>query len=64
MAIVAELPKSLDPDLVEAREIAVKQEGRRFYSDPLRAGEHDTSLEVVYALKGIKRGRELEREGK
>lgn len=59
MAIAAELPQSVDPDLLEARKCAVP------YVDALTSdileGGYDSSSQVSAALAAIKRGRALER---
>jgi hypothetical protein len=59
-AIVAELPKPIDPDLIEARElVVVGNESFPTWCSDVRKGLHDTSEEVRLALAGIRRGREL-----
>lgn len=60
-AIVAELPEPVDPDLLEARGIAAKF-GQT--SIPYANGNYDHYPMVVAALAAIKRGREMEREGR
>ena len=62
-AIVAELPKPVDPDLVEARELFIEHEGgidadKDIVSD-VRQGAADCSDEIQFFLKGLRRGREL-----
>lgn len=59
-AIVADLPKPVDPDLIEARKICamkpgVNALGRCAYLD----GNWDEGSDVSVALAAIKRGREL-----
>lgn len=56
-SIVAQLPEPIDPDLMEARQIAAFHAGAA--RDGTMNGEWDNSLYVQNALKGIKRGREL-----
>lgn len=62
-AIVAELPKSVDPDLIEAREVAaacLDCPGQSVtYLKLIRSGTNDHYSEVRIALAAIKRGREL-----
>lgn len=58
-AIVADLPKPVDSDLIEARRIAACDgfyEGTR---ETVERGEHDEAWPVRIALAAIKRGREL-----
>jgi hypothetical protein len=55
-------PLSIDPDLVEARELCAKlYEGDGFTTSALscRLGNYDGSSKTVLALAGIKRGRAL-----
>lgn len=61
--IVAKLPQPVDPDLLEAREIAcaevpswAAEQKRR-----CRQGTYDGNLLIVLALAGVRRGRSLER---
>lgn len=65
-AIVALLPEPVDPDLVEARKIC--EERVRLVDANLAAeyrdGDYDTQMEMQVTLAAIKRGRQLEREGK
>ena len=49
----------VDPDLLEAREIAAKYWGRADAAEEYRAGKWDDASHVVVALAAIKRGREL-----
>jgi len=68
-AIVAELPQPVDPDLLEAREVAIATVGDRdwpqVWAKEVRAGQYDRESRVRVALAAIKRGRELaERERK
>lgn len=62
-AIVAELPKPIDPDLIEAREMA---EALGWASanrlEDLRTGRMDDFQGVKALLDALKRGRELQRE--
>jgi len=61
-AIVADLPKTVDPDLIEARELCAKDaEEAQFIGLPekYRAGEKDGSPAMQVVLAAIKRGREL-----
>lgn len=59
-AIVAELPKPVDPDLVEAREICALAQHPRFSSpeaaESYRLGAYDSDTCVQHALAAIKRG--------
>lgn len=69
-AMVAELPPPVDPDLIEAREMAAVRYSQRgetqlaLVARPYRSGLNDEHWDVQTALAGIKRGRELERQGK
>lgn len=56
-AIVAKLPEPVDPDLVEAREIA--QHGVNVGVNDFAGGHCDKSHDVQLALAAIKRGRAL-----
>lgn len=61
-AIVAELPVPIDPDLIEAREIAADRWDREAmdgWAQIVLAGSCDHHTDVQLALKAIKRGREL-----
>lgn len=68
-AIVAELPEPIDPDLLQAREIAAQyaeraasERGRESnWPDRIRSGKVDGCAEggVGLALDAIRRGREL-----
>jgi len=63
-AIAALLPEPVDPDLIEARRIALKNaKDRGYFHTPAcyLAGDHDESDDVQIALAAIKRGRALER---
>lgn len=63
-AIVAELPKPVDPDLIEARKLVADRYNPDTCSDAIIAtlqGEDDETVAVQNCLKAIKRGRELER---
>ncbi len=59
----------VDPDLIEAREVVCKNHHDKHPESPwhveraqrVREGCDDNLLEVMQALAGIKRGRELER---
>ena len=53
-AIVADLPKPVDPDLIEAQKIVAADNGNDIDS-------HECQTWAWYALVGIRRGRELER---
>jgi hypothetical protein len=60
--MTADLPKPVDPDLIEAREIAasmleVAQGGTHI--EETRRGERDGYVHVCIAFAGIQRGREL-----
>jgi hypothetical protein len=57
--IVALLPKPVDPDLLEARQIAHDFAGNGATWAGILEGKHDTSPAVECVLKSIKRGREL-----
>lgn len=59
--------RPVDPDLLEAREIAAQQaemDGSPDWATRARQGEADKGNWVQIALAAIKRGRELERGGK
>lgn len=62
-AIVAELPKPVDPDLIEAREWFIGRGGGidadKDIVDEVRQGAADHSDEIQIFLGGLKRGREL-----
>jgi hypothetical protein len=58
-AIVADLPVPVDPDLIEAREIAAARYSREDQKRLVLDGKWDCGEPVVAALAGIKRGREL-----
>lgn len=65
IAIAALLPKTVDPLLLEAREICAKNEetfGNRITPAEYRAGERDESNAMILVLSGLRRGRELARE--
>lgn len=53
----------VDPDLIEAREIVAAYRKSESTKEGIRMGNWDTTEEVAYALNGLKRGRELERNG-
>lgn len=57
------LPKPIDPDLIEAREVARKcldtREQSFGFLDGIARGKRDEYSEVRIALAAIKRGREL-----
>jgi hypothetical protein len=65
--IVAMLPKPVDPDMIEAREVVCENHHDRHPESPwhadqaamVRSGKVDNMLEVQAAYHGIKRGREL-----
>lgn len=64
IAALADLPKPVDPDLIEARKIVAARwsglpEIGGISSDNVLAGKHDTHDAVACALAAIKRGREL-----
>lgn len=68
-AINADLPRPVDPDLVEAREVVCGYHHDKHPESPwhveqaeiVRSGRFDQMLDVQAAYFGIKRGRELER---
>lgn len=65
-AIVADLPKPVDPDLIEARRVAEHRSSVRGYLYPLDAfcqGHRDDGDDVQIALAAIKRGRALASSG-
>lgn len=57
-AIVSLLPEPVDPDLVEAREMACAGLNPPM-AKSVRVGEYDACPTVLYRIEGIKRGREL-----
>jgi len=57
-AIVAELPKPVDPDLIEARRMAADLNQGSTRTEWM-AGRWDAGPAVQWHLAGIKRGREL-----
>jgi len=59
--IVALLPEVVDPDLIEAREIAAKRFPGTWTSTAMLRGEFD-HLYVSAILDGIKRGRRLSQD--
>lgn len=64
-AIVAELPKPVDPDLIEARRMESQQADNNGFIDyavSVRNGDQDNEGPVRCRYDGIKRGRELARE--
>ncbi len=71
-AIAALLPAPVDPDLVEAREVAgdamASPSGIHCYATgsivAVRTGKDDSHPMVVAALRALKRGRELQGQGK
>jgi hypothetical protein len=54
-AIVADLPKTIDPDVLEARQIVYEIYDYKGYL----SGQYDKRPEMLTALAAIKRGREL-----
>jgi len=58
-AIAALLPEPVDPDLIEARELAFP--GAEEFTDEIAAGKWDTHPVVLNVFRAIKRGRALER---
>lgn len=58
--ILAELPKPVDPDLIEARAIAGSHCGGDL-QDNIMSGSWDGDIIVRHVYAAIKRGRELER---
>jgi hypothetical protein len=61
-AIVAELPKPVDPDLIEARNLAASRwdrEDMNSWAQTILSGACDGHTDVTLALTAIKRGREL-----
>lgn len=63
-AIVADLPKPVDPDLIEAREVCFRESLSESREDSTYLkGGLDNSLSMRCALAAIKRGRELSRQG-
>jgi len=56
-AILALLPEPVDPDLIEAREIAAREAPSK--SQAIRLGDYDNNYWVLGPLVGIRRGREL-----
>lgn len=67
-AIAAELPKPVDPDLVEARKLVCARstagEAGSGYRRTVMSGSEDDSRAVVNALEAIKHGRKLQAEGR
>lgn len=69
--IVAELPKPVDPDLIEAREVVCGYHHDKHPESPwhinqaarVRSGALDSLRDVQAAYHGIKRGRELSSHG-
>jgi hypothetical protein len=63
--IVDFLPKPVDPDLIEAREICTRDACyTQRMAEAVRDGDYDGTSTVRNILSAIKRGRELERDGK
>jgi hypothetical protein len=62
-AIAAELPKPVDPDLLEARQIA-SDASNKFDRKGYESGQFDEWPMVKTILAAIKRGRELQRVGR
>lgn len=61
VAIVAELPDPVDPDLIEARKISVGFKSGLKIEDEILAGKRDDEEAIQAILKAIQRGRALER---
>lgn len=60
-SIVAELPKPIDPDLIEARKVAYERDPALLV---ILEGDLDDCGIVQNALAGIKHGRKLQAEGR
>ena len=62
-AIVAALPKPVDPDLIEARSIVAnaKPHVAEYSGQDILAGLEDDCFAMLVALAGIRRGRALQR---
>lgn len=64
-AIVAELPAPVDPDLLYVRQTVGHAVPRMMSGDKnILNGDYDDELSVQVPLACLKRGRELEREGR
>lgn len=67
LAIAALLPRPVDPDLIEAREVVCGYHHDKHPESPwhigqaelVRSGRNDNMLDVQAAYFGLKRGREL-----
>lgn len=58
-AIVADLPKPVDPDILEAREVACQNWFANCEHQLVRAGDYDDQAVLAGIRHGLRRGREL-----